>query len=148
MLKTLRTDVESAGDSITWNTTVAALSKIRLAVPDLTATCTEQTIERYKDSLNQHVLPALGEYLLVEVTVSRVDRFLRNLAASTPGLAKSARPVLNGMFMRAVRHDAIRSNPVGDVRLPSKPKKPVEALTVDEVGVLREGLRNWQDGTG
>lgn len=90
----------------------------------------------------------MGEYLLVEVTVSRVDRFLRNLAASTPGLAKSARPVLNGMFMRAVRHDAIRSNPVGDVRLPSKPKKPVEALTVDEVGVLREGLRNWQDGTG
>src|SRR5699024_5323581 len=34
------------------------------------------------------------------------------------------------------------------VRLSSKPKKPVEALTVDEVGALREGLRRWQDGTG
>ncbi|MGW9004978.1 tyrosine-type recombinase/integrase [Brevibacterium casei] len=148
LLKALRAEVESAGDSITGNTTVAALSKIWLADPDLTATCTEQTIERYKDSLNQHVLPALGEYLLMEVTVSRVDRFLRNLAASTPGLAKSARTVLNGMFKLAVRHDAIRSNPVRDVRLPSKPKKPVEALTVDEVTVLRDGLRKWQDGTG
>ncbi|MGN6035063.1 tyrosine-type recombinase/integrase [Brevibacterium casei] len=148
LLKTLRAEVESAGDSITGNTTVTALSKVWLADPDLTETCTEQTIERYKDSLNQHVLPALGEYLLMEVTVSRVDRFLRTLAESTPGLAKTARTVLNGMFKLAVRHDAIRSNPVRDVRLPSKPKKPVEALTVDEVSALREGLRKWQDGTG
>lgn len=56
--------------------------------------------------------------------------------------------MLNGMFKLAVRHDAIRLNPVRDVHLPSKPKKPVEALTVDEVGALRKGLRKWQDGTG
>jgi integrase len=133
---------------ITGSTTVTALSKIWLADPDLTENCTAQTVERYTDSVNQHVLPALGEYMLMEVTVSRVDRFLRNLAASTPGLAKTARSVLNGMFKLAVRHDAIRSNPVRDVRLPSKPKRPVEALTVDEVSALREGLRGWQEEAG
>lgn len=148
LLKSLRNEVESAGDTITGSTTVTALSKIWLADPDLTENCTAQTVERYTDSVNQHVLPALGEYMLMEVTVSRVDRFLRNLAASTPGLAKTARSVLNGMFKLAVRHDAIRSNPVRDVRLPSKPRRPVEALTVDEVGALREGLRKWQEGTG
>lgn len=120
-----------------------ALSKIWVADPHLTETCTEQTTERYRDSLDHHVFPALGGYLLMEVTVSRVDRFLRTLAESTPGLAKTARTVLNGIFKLAVRHDAIRSNPVRDVRLPSKPKKAVEALTFDEVGVLREGLRKW-----
>src|SRR5699024_1384078 len=148
LLKSLRSEVESAGDAITGSTTVTALSKIWLADPDLTENCTAQTVERYTDSVNQHILPALGEYMLMEATVSRVDRFLRNLAASTPGLAKTARSVLNGMFKLAVRHDAIRSNPVRDVRLPSKPKRPVEALTVDEVGDLREGLRKWQEGTG
>lgn len=148
LLKALRAEVESAGDSIAENTTVFALSKIWLADPHLTETCTEQTIERYRDSLDHHVFPALGGYLLMEVTVSRVDRFLRTLAESTPGLAKTARTVLNGMFKLAVRHDAIRSNPVRDVRLASKLKKAVEALTFDEVGVLREGLRKWQDGTG
>lgn len=148
LLANLRAQIESAGDAITGNTTVTALSKIWLTDPDLTNNCTEQTIERYTDSLNQHVLPALGEYLLMEVTVSRVDRFLRTLAESTPGVAKTARSVLNGMFKLAVRHDAMRSNPVRDVRLPSRPKKAVEALTVDEVGALREGLAKWQDGTG
>ncbi len=148
LLKALRDEIESAGDSITGSTTVTALSKIWLTDPDLTETCTAQTVERYTDSLDQQVLPALGEYMLREVTVSRVDRFLRNLAASTPGLAKTARSVLNGMVKLAVRHDAIRSNPVRDVRLPSKPKRPVEALTVVEVAALREGLRRWQDGTG
>ena len=34
------------------------------------------------------------------------------------------------------------------MRLPSKPKKPVEALTVDEVVAFRDGLRKWQDSTG
>lgn len=148
LLKTLRSEIESAGDSITGKTTVTALSKVWLADTDLTERCTAQTIERYTDSLEQHVLPALGEYMLMEVTVSRVDRFLRGQAVLTPGLAKTARSVLNGMFKLAVRHDAIRSNPVRDVRLPSRPKKPVEALTVDEVGALREGLQRWQDGVG
>lgn len=148
LLKSLRNEVESAGDTITGSTTVTALSKIWLADPDLTENCTAQTVERYTDSVNQHVLPALGVYMLMEVTVSRVDRFLRNLAASTPGLAKTARSVLNGMFKLAMRHDAIRSNPVRDVRLPSKPKRPVEALTVDEVSALREGLRGWQEEAG
>lgn len=148
LLKALRDEIESAGDSISGRTTVAELSTIWLADPDLTDKCTDQTIERYTDSVNQHVLPALGEYMIMEATVSRVDRFLRNLASSTPGLAKTARSVLNGMFTLAVRHDAIRSNPVRDVRLPSKPKKPVEALTVEEVGALREGLRTWQEGAG
>lgn len=146
LLKTLRAEVETAGDSITGNTTVAALSKIWKTDPDLTNNCSEQTVERYSDSLDRHILPALGEYRLMEVTVSRVDRFLRTMAATTPGLAKTARSVLNGMFKLAVRHDAMRSNPVRDVRLPAKAKAPVKALTVDEVTGLREGLRKRQQG--
>lgn len=148
LLAALRSEVESAGDTITGSTTVDALAKIWLTDPDLKDACTEQTIERYTDSLEKNVLPALGEYLLMEVTVSRIDRFLRTLAASTPGLAKTARSVLNGMFKLAVRHDALRSNPVRDVRLPTRAKKPVQALSIDDVTALRSALRDWQGGTG
>lgn len=148
LLRVLHDEVDSAGETISGSTTVVALSKFWLADADLIENCTAQTIERYTDSLNRHVLPALGEYALREVTVSRVDRFLRSLAIATPGNAKTARSVLNGMFKLAVRHDAIRSNPVRDVRLPAKPKKPIAALTVEEVGTLREGLSSWQDAAG
>ena len=51
LLKTLRGEIESAGDSITGKTTVTALSKLWLADTELIESCTAQTVERYTDSL-------------------------------------------------------------------------------------------------
>lgn len=84
----------------------------------------------------------------METTVSRVDQFLRSLAEKRPGRAKTTKSVLKSMFDLAVRHDALRTNPVREVRLPTKRKKPVQALTIDEVGALRQGLREWQGAEG
>ena len=148
LLRALRSEVDSAGDSIAGSTTVTALSKLWLADPDLTENCTAQTVERYTDSLNRHVLPALGEYMLMEVTVSRVDRFLRNLAVVDAG-EREDREVSAQRHVQAC--GSSRRCPVesgAGLRLPSKPKKPVAAMSVDEVGALREGLRAWQDGVG
>lgn len=49
------------------------------------------------------------------------------------------------MLTLAVQHDALRTNPVREVRLPASKQKPVQALSVDEVTVLRKALRSWAD---
>lgn len=74
-----------------------------------------------------------------EATVSAIDRFLKALAVKTPAQAKQARVVLNGMLGLAARHDAIRANPVRDIRLPRGTRKPVRALTVEDVAALSSG---------
>lgn len=148
LLKTLRKRVQTAGDTITGDTTVAALATIYLAQLEDSDQWTEQTIQRYAATVDSHVVPALGELALIEATVSRVDRFLRALADKTPGTANSCRTVLNGMFSLAVRHDALRTNPVKEVRLPTRKRRPVQALTVDEVTDLRTALAAWQDEDG
>lgn len=146
--KTLLAEIESAGDSIAGNANLAAQSTVWKTDADLANNCSEQTIERYSDSLENHILPALWEYRLMEVTVSRVYRFLRNSAESTPGLAKSVRTAPNGMFRLGVRCNAIRWNPVRDESPPAKKKQPVQAFTVDGIAALCEVLQKWQDGTG
>lgn len=149
LLKTLRDRVQSAGDTISGSTTVSALGKIwtaRLDRSDLSS----QTIGQYKDHLHRFIEPALGELLLVEVTVSRIDGFLRTLADTTPSAARLSKVVLSHMLTLAVQHDALRTNPVREVRLPTtRRRKPVQALSVDEVTVLRKALRAWaNDPTG
>lgn len=148
LLANLRGRVESAGDTISGNTTVTALGKIWTENLRGSDDHTEQTLERYESIVEKIIGPALGEYLIIEATVSRVDQFLRALAGKTPGRAKTTKSVLTSMFDLAVRHDALRTNPVREVRLPARKRKPVKALTIDEVSELREGLRKWQGAEG
>jgi integrase len=148
LLKTLRKRVQSAGEDVTGDTTIAALATIHLAQLEESDQWTPQTVQRYTAAVDSHIVPALGELSLIETSVSRLDRFLRGLAEKTPGTANSCRSVLNGMFALAVRHDALRTNPVKEVRLPTRKKKPVQALSVDDVAALRKSLKAWQEETG
>ncbi|MBB5153171.1 tyrosine-type recombinase/integrase [Saccharopolyspora phatthalungensis] len=92
------------------------------------------TAETYRRVLDGHVLLALGELRLREVTVPRVDAFIgavrRNVGAPT---AKTARSVVSGVLKLAARHGAIDRNPTRDIaRIEGGPKKNPRALTLDE----------------
>jgi integrase len=92
------------------------------------------TAQIYRLALVTHVLPALGELRLHEVTVPRLDRFLQTLQLhkGTP-TAKLARSVLSGVLGRAVRHGVIPTNPVRDTeRITGQRRRPPRALTPDE----------------
>lgn len=103
------------------------------------------TESRYRYTLDHDILPALGNLRLSECSVSAVDRFLKDLRKSRgAATAKLARTVSSGMFALAVRHDAMPANPVRD-SAPIRSKSPaVRALTLEEVHVLRQRLRDWQ----
>ncbi|MCQ9386797.1 tyrosine-type recombinase/integrase [Brevibacterium moorei] len=148
LLQKLAQVMQTSGDDISGTTTVAQLSTVYLAHIRASDNWVEQSVQRYEAVINGHILAGLGELRLMEVAVSRVANFLRTLNDRTPGAAATCRTVLNGMFRIAVEHDALKSNPVRDITLPTRKKKPVQALTVDEVDELRAGLREWENEPG
>jgi integrase len=103
------------------------------------------TVTRYRDALDNHVLPGLGNLRVRECTVSALDRFLKAVRTNTGGpTAKVCKTVLSGILGVAARHGALDGNPLRDVApIPSK-KTEVRALTVTEVVALRAGLDQWQ----
>jgi len=122
------------------------------------------TVQLYRLNLNVHVLPALGELRLREITVPRLDRVIQTVQLHKgSATAKIARTVISGVLGLAVRHGAIPSNPVRDIgRIASSPRRPPRALTTaeriewisrlraDEDAVRKDlpDLCEWMLGTG
>ncbi|WP_102160098.1 tyrosine-type recombinase/integrase [Zhihengliuella halotolerans] len=116
---------------------------------------------RYRDILHRIVLstakpndpsgrlPGIGAWRIGEVTVGRLNRFMRDVrqhhGASTARLMKA---VLFGLFSVAVAHDLMEVNPVRELATVSAAPKPVRALTIEEVRRLRHDLKLWQQDGG
>ncbi|MDJ0403912.1 site-specific integrase [Rhodococcus erythropolis] len=107
----------------------------------------KQTREKYEHSLQKTIVPALGGLRLGEITTGRADRFLKAVAERTPGNARMARVVLAAIMDYAVRHDALRTNPVDKVAALPASAKEVRALTLEELARLRAAIAAWQEGT-
>lgn len=92
------------------------------------------TREAYRRKLDSHVLPALGEVRLGEITTPLVDSVIRSIRQRVgPPTAKSSRTVISGVLNLAVRHGAIVTNPVRDVEtIASRPRRNPRALDGDE----------------
>ncbi|WPM94284.1 integrase [Arthrobacter phage Marchesin] len=134
-----------AGDEITASSRLQVVAEIWRAEkwPDLA----ENSRKRYRDALEDHILPGLGALAISECSVTRIDRFLKATAASTGApSAKVCRSVLSGVLGLAVRHGAAQTNPVRDVAGITVTPKEIRALTVDEIQAARAAVRAWQLG--
>lgn len=106
------------------------------------------TVTRYQEVLDVHVLPGVGNLRIRECTVSALDRFLKAIRANTGApTAKLCKTVLSGILGVAARHGALDGNPLRDVAAIPTNKIEVRALTVTEVVALRAGLDQWQSAT-
>lgn len=91
--------------------------------------------------INEH----LGNRRLRDITVPLVDRFFDTLEDLDYSVStrRGIRSVLNSILALAVRYSAIKVNPVRDAgRIEGRPRKPVRALTVDEVCTLLATMDN------
>ncbi|WP_227008067.1 DUF4192 family protein [Pseudarthrobacter sp. AB1] len=89
-----------------------------------------RTIDGYRDTYRRVIKPALAGLRLHELSIGRIDRFLKNVAADHPATARHSKIVLTGMIGLAVRHDALHSNPVRDVGPIKIARKDVKAFSV------------------
>lgn len=92
------------------------------------------TLDTYRRHLDNHVLPALGEVRLGEITTPLVDQVIRTIKIKvSPATAKSCRSVISGVVGLAVRLGAMRTNPVRDAEpLSVKPRRRPRALDKEE----------------
>lgn len=91
--------------------------------------------------MRNHVLPALGDLRAREITVVRIERFLRACELRLqPNTVRSVRTVVSGVLGHASRLGAIRSNPTRDAGPIEGQKKEIRALTADERNELMAKL--------
>lgn len=132
---------------LTADSSFADLAKLwldDLAVRELA----ESTRDLYERNMCKLVLPAFENFTLREVSVARVDRFLKAQARISHSRAKQAKNVLSQALGLAVRYEAIPRNPVGAVDRLRKPPSKTVALTPETVRAIRTAVREWRRGGG
>ncbi|MDN5896652.1 MAG: N-terminal phage integrase SAM-like domain-containing protein, partial [Nocardioides sp.] len=123
------------------------LVDVWLADLDLERKVAPSTRALYERNMEKLVLPAFANYTIREITVRKVDQFIKTLAAAKSySTAKQARTVLSLALGLAVRYDAIPRNPVRDTVRLQKPPSQAMALTADQVQAIRDGARTWRRG--
>lgn len=138
-----------ATGELTGDTSFAKLVEVWLEDLDLEAKVAPSTRALYERNMRQLVMPAFEHYVLREITVRKVDQFIKTLAMSKSySMAKQARTVLSLAFGLAVRFDAIPKNPVRDTTRLKKPPTQAMALTVGQVDAIRGAVRGWRRGPG
>lgn len=104
----------------------------------------EATVAAYTRAVQLHIVPALGDIPLREVTPDRLGSFLVNFAAESAAAARLARVVLRGMFALAVSSGALASSPVPADPDPSS-YKPAAARQLSRIDFrrLRAAVSAW-----
>lgn len=102
-------------------------------------TLREQSLIHYETVVAAEVLPRLGSRSVASCTTALLDREIKELAAIKPGYAYTMRTVIKGAWEISMRLDeSILSNPVAATAQVPRSKKPVKALTAEEVVGYRE----------
>ena len=115
---------------------------------DLEGKVAPTTRALYERNMRQLVVPVFEHFTLREITVSRVDRFLKAQAQKSYSMAKQSKTVLSLAFGLAVRYEAIHRNPVRETVRLRKPPSSSMALTVEQVEAIRWAVRSWRRGQG
>lgn len=124
---------EVTGDLIDGNTRLAGVAELWVKELEQEAALGDRspsTVKTYRGALKKWVLPALGNLQMREVTVTACDRLLKRARERTSyDTAKTVKAVMNGVCGYAVRHGAIKINPVRSVgRMSRGEEKEVLAL--------------------
>ena len=104
-----------------------------------------QTLAGYQNALSAIINPRLGGLRLTEARTGVVDEALAQIDHSGR-TTRVARSVLAQMFAMAVRHDALTSNPMREVRPSPRRRRAVHALSVEQARDLLRLTESHQIG--
>ena len=111
---------------------------------DYTDNVKESSRTRYRQDVQNHIMPALGAVKLSELTPDHCQRFYNSLTRRdkplNPKSVKNIHGVLHQALKRAVRLGYIRANPTEACALPRIEKRQVEPLDGPEIKRLLEVL--------
>lgn len=141
--RAIRDRLAPAGDDLTGDSTVQQAAVKWLEEPER-GELAIGSLRRYTAVLRTIVSDGFGSVRLAEANVPRVDRFLKAVTTNHgPGTAKTTRTLLQHVFALAVRHGAIRSNPVRDTARIVQRRSPVVAPTTDDIHAMAALMRAY-----
>lgn len=112
----------------------------------MNADLSDGTKETYGRELRTLVMPTFEHLTVREVTVGRVERFLKIQRAKSYPRMKHSRTILGMVMGFAVRREIIPRNPVKETSRMKKPKKIPKALTDEQLTLIRRAAREWRTG--
>ena len=93
------------------------------------------TAKSYRDYAKVHIIPALGNYLVTDISWRILQEFCDRMLADHS--KSTVKKVIRGALDDAVRDDAIQANPEGLVKWPKAERvQKARALTPDEIARL------------
>ncbi|SDS84790.1 tyrosine-type recombinase/integrase [Microterricola viridarii] len=108
----------------------------------------DSTKEIYERELRTLVLPTFEHFTVREVTVSRIERFLKVQRAKSYPRAKHSKTILGMVLGFAVRREIIPRNPVKETTRMKKPPHTPKALTMEQISAIRIAARDWRSAPG
>ncbi|MBP1076319.1 integrase [Microbacterium terrae] len=106
------------------------------------------TKEVYERELRSLVQPTFQHFTVREVTVGRIERFLKEQRSRSYARAKHSRTILSMVLGFAVRREIIARNPVKETSRLKKPKQVPKALTPEQIELIRRAAAEWRTGPG
>ena len=125
-------------------------------MPTKEATFSENSRSSYQRNLDVHILPILGDFLIVDITPAMISKLLLDFQKSGHAHASAVKlyNILNGIFQMAFLDDTIKANPMLKVKRPSPRKEEraqdesEKAYTVQQLAYILRCLANeslkWQ----
>lgn len=103
----------------------------------------DSTKEIYERELRGLVLPFFHSFTVREVTVGRIERFLKLQRAESYTRAKHSRTILSMVLAFAARREIIPRNPVKETSRMKKPEHTPKALTPEQIAAIRAAAGAW-----
>ena len=143
-----RLQARGDGDSLTASSPFPALAQVWLGDVTRDVDRSPGTRDTYERQVRGLVLPVFEHFTVSEVTVGRIDRFLREQRAHSYPRSKHSRTILGMILAFAVRWGIIPHNPVADAARMKRHAHAPKALTTEQLGAIRLAAREWRTKDG
>lgn len=110
-------------------------------MPTKEATFSENSRSSYRQILDNHILPVLGDFLMIDITPAMISKLLLDFQKSGHASAVKLYNILNGIFQMAFLDDTIKANPMLKVKRPA-PRKDEKAQEEGEKAYTVQQLRH------
>ena len=106
------------------------------------------TKDTYVRELRTLIMPFFKSFTIREVTVGRVELFLKQQRDKSYARAKHSRVMLGMIMAFAVRREVIVRNPVKEASRMKRPPHTPKALTLEQIAAIRLAAREWRTEEG
>ncbi|TFD67720.1 tyrosine-type recombinase/integrase [Cryobacterium ruanii] len=136
------------GDSVDASSPFPLLAAAWLEDVMLDVVRSQGTKDTYQRELRALVLTFFENFTIREVTVGRIELFLRQQRAKSYSRAKHSRTILRMILVFAVRRGIIPRNPMKETSRMKKPPHTPKPLSPEQIAAIRLASSEWRTEKG